>query len=246
MDKKILLSVLIVALIGIIAATYQINIGEEILNPLASVDTEESSITDVLAAPTAAESSNIGTTTDQNAAETAATAATDQANSQATSTSNTSQSGSGNRLITSDNPISAPSTGNDSGRSTDNGTGNPDNDNTGNPQGNPTPNPSPSVDTDPDENDSGNPDAKIIAQYYQQANKVFENLTIDQDSGYLTIENDAYWYVFEAIDQQGETVHVYMPTSNNTAGVPYIKEEGSGYDAPNPEDYESDIDDDET
>lgn len=51
MDKKIILSVLIVALIGIVAATYQINTGEDILNPLASVETEESPITDVLTAP---------------------------------------------------------------------------------------------------------------------------------------------------------------------------------------------------
>ena len=48
MDKKIILSVLIVALIGIVAATYQINTGEDILNPLASVETEDSTpITDV-------------------------------------------------------------------------------------------------------------------------------------------------------------------------------------------------------
>ncbi len=52
MDKKIILSVLIVALIGIVAATYQINTGEDILNPLASVETEDSTpITDVLTAP---------------------------------------------------------------------------------------------------------------------------------------------------------------------------------------------------
>ena len=51
MDKKIILSVLIVALIGIVAATYQINPGQEILNPLASVDTEEPHVTEVLTAP---------------------------------------------------------------------------------------------------------------------------------------------------------------------------------------------------
>ena len=55
MDKKIILSVLIVALIGIVAATYQINNGEDILNPLASVETEESPVTDVLTAPETAE-----------------------------------------------------------------------------------------------------------------------------------------------------------------------------------------------
>lgn len=55
MDKKIILSVLIVALIGIVAATYQINNGEDILNPLASVETEESPVTDVLTAPDTAE-----------------------------------------------------------------------------------------------------------------------------------------------------------------------------------------------
>ena len=51
MDKKIILSVLIVALIGIVAATYQINTGD-ILNPLASVETEEESpVTEVFTAP---------------------------------------------------------------------------------------------------------------------------------------------------------------------------------------------------
>ncbi|RAP45625.1 MAG: hypothetical protein BZ135_05385 [Methanosphaera sp. rholeuAM6] len=50
MDKKIILSVLIVALIGIVAATYQINTGD-ILNPLASVETEESPVTEVFTAP---------------------------------------------------------------------------------------------------------------------------------------------------------------------------------------------------
>lgn len=55
MDKKIILSVLIVALIGIVAATYQINSGEDILNPLASVETEESPVTDVLTAPATAD-----------------------------------------------------------------------------------------------------------------------------------------------------------------------------------------------
>ena len=51
MDKKIILSVLIVALIGIVAATYQINPGQEILNPLASVNTEDTPVTEVLTAP---------------------------------------------------------------------------------------------------------------------------------------------------------------------------------------------------
>lgn len=55
MDKKIILSVLIVALIGIVAATYQINSGEDILNPLASVETEESPVTEVLTAPETAD-----------------------------------------------------------------------------------------------------------------------------------------------------------------------------------------------
>lgn len=51
MDKKIILSVLIVALIGIVAATYQINTGENVLNPLSSVETEKSPVTEVLTAP---------------------------------------------------------------------------------------------------------------------------------------------------------------------------------------------------
>ena len=39
MDKKIILSIVIVALIGIVAATYQININDNLLNPLASIET---------------------------------------------------------------------------------------------------------------------------------------------------------------------------------------------------------------
>ena len=51
MDKKIILSIVIVALIGIVAATYQININDNLLNPLASIEQEDSPVTDALAAP---------------------------------------------------------------------------------------------------------------------------------------------------------------------------------------------------
>ena len=51
MDKKIILSIVIVALIGIVAATYQINMNENLLNPLSSVETEESPVTEALTAP---------------------------------------------------------------------------------------------------------------------------------------------------------------------------------------------------
>lgn len=57
MDKKIILSLLIVALIGIVAATYQINNGVENLNPLSNVAVEENPVTQTLAAP---EQSNDG------------------------------------------------------------------------------------------------------------------------------------------------------------------------------------------
>ncbi|MBE6494416.1 MAG: hypothetical protein E7Z84_07405, partial [Methanosphaera stadtmanae] len=56
MDKKIILSVLIVALIGIVAATYQINVGNELLNPLANVQTEDTPVTEALSAPAASSS----------------------------------------------------------------------------------------------------------------------------------------------------------------------------------------------
>ena len=51
MDKKIILSLLIVALIGIVAATYQINNGSEVFNPLSNVAVEENPVTESLAAP---------------------------------------------------------------------------------------------------------------------------------------------------------------------------------------------------
>lgn len=51
MDKKIILSLLVVALIGIVAATYQINNGVDILNPLSNVEIEDTPVTDTLEAP---------------------------------------------------------------------------------------------------------------------------------------------------------------------------------------------------
>lgn len=57
MDKKIILSVLIVALIGIVAATYQINNGVDILNPLSNVEIEDTPVTETLEAPAEAATS---------------------------------------------------------------------------------------------------------------------------------------------------------------------------------------------
>ena len=51
MDKKIILSLLVVALIGIVAATYQINNGVDILNPLSNVEIEDTPVTETLEAP---------------------------------------------------------------------------------------------------------------------------------------------------------------------------------------------------
>ena len=67
MDKKIILSVLIVALIGIVAATYQINVGNDLLNPLANVQPEEDTpVTEALSAPAASTSGDSANTPGSN------------------------------------------------------------------------------------------------------------------------------------------------------------------------------------
>jgi hypothetical protein len=65
MDKKIILSLLIVALIGIVAATYQINNGAEVLNPLSNVAVEENPVTQTLAAPQQSQDAAQGTPQEQ-------------------------------------------------------------------------------------------------------------------------------------------------------------------------------------
>ncbi len=140
MDKKIILSIVIVALIGVVAATYQININDDLLNPLASVDTEDTPVTDVLSAPTSGDSSN----TEQQAQaaqqqaqaqqEAQQQAQADAQNSQqeaqqdgnsSSTTQGTTQGSSS--LITSNNPITTTGNGSsssgNSGSSANNGNG---------------------------------------------------------------------------------------------------------------------------
>ena len=124
MDKKILLSVLIVALIGVVAATYQINNGEDILNPLASVETEESPVTEVLAAPQTTEQAQADAQAQQQAqqqAQAQAQQAQDQANAeaqQAEADANQTSEGSGAQTISSDNPLTITTSSSGNGGST--------------------------------------------------------------------------------------------------------------------------------
>ena len=147
MDKKIILSVLIVALIGIVAATYQINTGQDVLNPLSSVSTEEESpVTEVLSAPETQQDAQAKAEAQQKADAQAQAQAQQQAdaqakkqadaqaqsdaqsNSQDTSGSQSTQAGSTSQstsLIGSGDTITVPSSG--SSGSSDSNSGSSDN-----------------------------------------------------------------------------------------------------------------------
>lgn len=113
MDKKILLSVLIVALIGIVAATYQINSGQDILNPLSSVETEESPVTEALTAPQTDQQQQSQQQADaqaQQQIQAQQQQAQDKANAEAQAQqqeqqANESAQSSGSQTINSDNPL---------------------------------------------------------------------------------------------------------------------------------------------
>ena len=144
MDNKIILSVLIVALIGIVAATYQINPGQEILNPLASVETEQTPVTEVLTAPEESQQQAKAQADEQAKQQAQAQAqaqqAKDEANAQAQAQaqaqqgqSSSSQAGSASQsgIINAENPVTVTATGNggssgDSNPSSSNGGGSGD------------------------------------------------------------------------------------------------------------------------
>lgn len=98
MDKKIILSLLVVALIGIVAATYQINNGADILNPLSNVEIEDTPVTETLEAPAeAATSLDAVAGNDANKKEDAAKASnTEVENSEPVNATNTASNSSGN------------------------------------------------------------------------------------------------------------------------------------------------------
>ncbi|MCD7781911.1 MAG: hypothetical protein LUG89_04395 [Methanosphaera sp.] len=128
MNKRLILSILIVALIGVLVATHQINT-ENLLDPFVSVDTEEDSVTSALAVPASEGDNQAGQSesTDNSAQEVADTSqqTTQDTSSQDTSSQDTSSqdtgsqdtssqdtsssSSSGNALINSNNPVSTAS-----------------------------------------------------------------------------------------------------------------------------------------
>lgn len=130
MDKKIILSVLIVALIGIVAATYQITPGQDILNPLASVETEDTPVTEVLTAPDEsqqqAQDQANAEAQKQAQAEAQAQQAKDQAKAQAEAEakaqnpqqdSSSAGSASPSAIVNSENPVTISSSATGSGSS---------------------------------------------------------------------------------------------------------------------------------
>ncbi|WP_308573788.1 hypothetical protein [uncultured Methanosphaera sp.] len=170
MDKKIILSLVIVALIGIVAATYQININDDdILNPFSSVDTEDSPITDTLATPAQAASQGANNQISDAQKQAQAQQAKDQAQAaqgQAQPTqgqdNSQNQQQQGSALITSENPVTV----NEGQQSGDGKTSQQNNNPNGNPTssdsnsgGNPTSSDSNSGGnpTSPDSNSGGNP-----------------------------------------------------------------------------------------
>lgn len=150
MDKKIILSIAIVALIGIVAATYQINMNENLLNPLSSVETEESPVTEALAAPAStgdsANSASNGQQSGQDSQQANQQAAqqtdgqtgqdsqqTGQDNQQTgqDTQAQSSSSSSGSSLISSDSPIVTSNANSNNGQSSSSNGGQSSSDNNG-------------------------------------------------------------------------------------------------------------------
>ena len=101
MDKKIILSIVIVVLIEIVAVTYQINLNGNLLNPLSSIETEESPVIDALAVPASSGDSSDSASNGQDNQQSAQQ--TDQQTGQDTQTQSNSGRG---RQSSSDNTTS--------------------------------------------------------------------------------------------------------------------------------------------
>lgn len=218
MDKKIILSIVIVALIGIVAATYQININDNLLNPLASIEQEDSPVTDALAAPASTgDSSNSLGNGPQNAQQQTGQQATDASQQAGQNSQNNkdNQEGtqnsatSGSALISSDSPILVTESSNsqasgqnqnNGGQSNPNSNNNPSNNPNNNPNPTPTPSPTPNPSPSPSPTPSPSPDTTITIK--QALTHVLKNIdssiTIDESSVRTQTINNEEWYVFSA------------------------------------------------
>ncbi|WP_304123741.1 hypothetical protein [Methanosphaera cuniculi] len=233
MDKKIILSLVIVALIGIVAATYQININDDnILNPFSSVDTEDSPITDTLATPAQAASQGANNQISDAQKQAQAQQAKDQAQAaQGQDDSQNQQQQQGSALITAENPVTVnqgqQSGDEQTGQRDNNGGNNPTTDSDSNPSPSPsqkptqnptpspnpqpTPNPTPSPNPQPTPNPTPSPNPQpdnnilTIAQAYSYIIKQkIGDLQIQQGSGYIdTGANNEKYIVFLAHNPKG-------------------------------------------
>lgn len=260
MDKKIILSLVIVALIGIVAATYQININDDdILNPFSSVDTEDSPITDTLATPAQAASQGANNQISDAQRQAQAQQAKDQAQAaQGQNDAQNQQQQQGSALITAENPVTV-----NEGQSGDGKTSQPDNggdSQTGgdnNPSPNPSPNPQPTPNPDPNPQPTPNPDPNpqptpdpnpkptpdtdnnilTIAQAYAFIIKQdIGDLQIQKGSGYIdTGANHEKYIVFFAHNPKGpnpdEVFHVWVPQNKNSGFTWFIEDESGPKDA---------------
>ena len=235
-DKKIILSVLIVVLIGIIAATYQINLGDDVLNPLSSVQTENSPITDTLAAPSAGDSANTANGNQQNpsdkqSADASGSQSTGSSNNQATDSANSQGSGSGSNqgsgaLINANNPVNT-GTGSSGSGSTNGGSSS---NNGGSTNGGGS-----SVITQQDQNDPNVPhilpdtyNTKVITvdQAYQFIIKEPTHAKIDKNSATILDRDDGKWVEFEATDDTTHAkVKVYVPLEPARKQIWYRKDD---------------------
>ena len=249
MDKKIILSLVIVALIGIVAATYQININDDdILNPFSSVDTEDSPITDTLATPAQAASQGANNQISDAQKQAQAQQAKDQAQAaqgQAQPTqgqdNSQNQQQQGSALITSENPVTV-NEGQQSGdgktsQQNNNPNGNPtssDSNSGGNPTspdsnhgGNPTdrgdnPSPNPNPQPTPDTDSDNNILTKAQAYAYIIKQDIGD-LQIQQGSGYIdTGANNEKYIVFLAHNPKG-------PNPNEVFHVWIPQDKNSGF-----------------
>lgn len=257
MDKKIILSLVIVALIGIVAATYQININDDLLNPFSSVDTEDSPITDTLATPAQAAQQGSNTQPSEAQKQAQAQQAKDQqAQAQAAQSQDNQQpQAQGSALITANNPVTTtgentnPTDGNSQGDKKQENSGNPTNPNNpqnpgsptdpespqnpGNPNPQPTPDPNPKPTPDPTPDDD-NPTMRTIIQAYSYITKQkIGNLEIIENSGYYdTGANGQPYVVFLAkntkIADDDTTYHIWIPRNSNSGFTWYIEESGTG------------------
>lgn len=254
MDKKIILSLVIVAIIGIVAASYQINQDESILNPLASVDPDDTPITDTLAAPAKTATDTVSTAQqqaqeqqakDQQSKAQQANEGQQQAQEQPAATKPT-----GN-LITSDNPVTTPT--NTNGQNNNGTTGNNNNNNnnngggSGDTQDGSTPSNSPNSPNRPNTPDTTSNSSNSLTPvdnstllsvnqaYTSLIQEISSDIKVNKNSGVLqTAEDGQKCVVFDATatnaQGQQENIKIWVPRDPDEKSRWYIPSWGFIHD----------------